>query len=94
MIDIQAERLEAYRTRLPTVVVVALFGIAAVAGGFSSYSAGVGGLRTRPPIYVTGVLVAAVIVLILDLDRPAEGFIRVGQQPLHDAAVSLISIPN
>lgn len=94
MIDIQTERVQAYRTRLPTVVVVALFGIAAVAGGFSGYSAGLGGLRTRPPIYVTGMLVAAVIILILDLDRPTEGFIRVGQQPMHDAAVSLVSIPN
>lgn len=93
MIDIQSERAEAYRTRLPTVVVMALFGIAAVAGGFSGYSAGLGGLRTRPPIYVTGVLIAAVIGLILDLDRPQEGFIRVGQQPMHEAAVSLISVP-
>jgi hypothetical protein len=94
MIDSQTERVDAYRNRLPIVVVVGLFGIAAVGGGFSGYSAGLGGLRTRPPIYVIGVLVAGVIVLILDLDRPSEGFIRVDQQPMREVSVSLVATPD
>ena len=38
-------------------------------------------------------LIAAVIVLILDLDRSHEGFIRVSQQSLKDVAVTLNAIP-
>jgi len=94
MIDSQTERVDAYRNRLPIVVVLGLFGIAAVGGGFSGYSAGVGGLRTRPPIYVTGLLVAAVIVLILDLDRPQEGFIKVDQSPMREVSVGLVTTPD
>jgi hypothetical protein len=37
MIDSQTERVDAYRNRLPVVVVLGLFGIAAVGGGFSGY---------------------------------------------------------
>jgi hypothetical protein len=94
MIDIQTERVDAYRNRLPTVVVAALFAIAMVAGGLSGYSAGIGGTRKRPPIYIIGLLIAAVIVVILDLDRPAEGFIKVDQPPIIDVSVSLASIPD
>ena len=93
VIDIQAERLDAYRNRLPVVVVLGLFGIAAIGGGLSGYSAGLGGQRTRPPIYIVVMLIAAVIVLILDLDRSHEGFIRVSQQSLKDVAVTLNAIP-
>ena len=91
MIDLQSERLDAYFNRLPLVIVIGLFGIAGVAGGFSGYSGGVGGQRSRPPVYVVALLVAAVIVLILDLDRPQEGFIRVNQQPMRDVSVGLVT---
>jgi hypothetical protein len=36
-----------------------------------------------------GALVSAVILLIQDLDRPTEGFIRVSQQPMLDVAASI-----
>ncbi|MEJ2378093.1 MAG: hypothetical protein P8Y71_22830 [Pseudolabrys sp.] len=91
MIDLQSERLDAYFNRLPLVIVIGLFAIAGVAGGFSGYSGGVGGQRSRPPLYVVALLVAAVIVLILDLDRPQEGFIRVNQQPMRDVSVGLVT---
>jgi hypothetical protein len=35
------------------------------------------------------VLVAAMILLIQDLDRPSAGFITVSQQPLLDAAANI-----
>jgi hypothetical protein len=34
-------------------------------------------------------LVCAVILLILDLDPPSTGFIRVSEQPMIDAAASI-----
>jgi hypothetical protein len=36
-----------------------------------------------------GVLVFAVIMLIVDLDRPGAGFIEVSQQPLIDSAATI-----
>jgi hypothetical protein len=35
------------------------------------------------------VLICAVILLILDLDRPSAGFIRTSQQPMIDTAANI-----
>jgi hypothetical protein len=86
MIDSQGKRLAALRSQVPNVVLLALFGIAAIAGAFAGYASGVEARRTRLPVYIMGVLISAVILLIMDLDRPGAGFIRVSQQPLIDAA--------
>jgi hypothetical protein len=88
-IDHQAKRLAAFRNRVPNIVLVSLFALAAVAGGFAGYASGLDSHRTRLPVYLTGLLVAVVIILILDLDRPTSGFIRVSQQPMIDTAASI-----
>jgi hypothetical protein len=89
MIDNQGKRLAALRNRVPNVVPLALFGIAAVASAFAGYASGFEAKRNRLPVYTTGVVVAAVIMLILDLDRPNAGFIEVSQQPMIDTAASI-----
>jgi len=89
MIDNQGKRLSALRNRVPNIVFLALFSIAAVAGGFAGYGSGLEAQRTRWPVLITGCLVAGVIILILDLDRPSAGFIEVSQQPMIDTAESL-----
>ena len=94
MIDNQGKRLAAARNRVPSIVLLALFGIAAVAGAFAGYASGLEARRTRLPVYVTGILVSAVILLILDLDRPSTGFIEVSQQPMIDAASSIAAFPH
>jgi len=88
-IDDQAKRLAALRNRVPNIVLLALFGIAIVASGFAGYASGLDARRSRVPVYVMGLLAFAVIMLILDLDRPGAGFIEVSQQPMIDAAASL-----
>jgi hypothetical protein len=94
MIDNQGKRLAAARNRVPNIVLLALFGIAAVAGAFAGYASGLEARRTRLPVYIMGILVSAVIVLILDLDRPGTGFIEVSQQPMIDAASSIAAFPH
>jgi hypothetical protein len=89
MIDQQAKRLAALRNRVPNIVMLALFGIAAVGAAFTGYGRGLGGRRRRLPLYLMAVLISAVILLILDLDRPAAGFIEVSQQPMIDTAASI-----
>jgi hypothetical protein len=74
-------------------VLLALFAIAAVGGGFAGYASAVEAKRTRLPVYVMGLLISAVIYLILDLDRPSSGFITNNQQPMIDTAAMIAAFP-
>jgi hypothetical protein len=62
MIDNQAKRLAALRNRVPNIVPLALFGIAAVAGAFAGYGSGLETRRTRLPVYIMGFLVSTIIL--------------------------------
>lgn len=94
LIDMQEKRLSALRSRVPNIVLVALYGIAFVAIGFVGYGLGLERHRRRSPAYMMALLIAAVLLLILDMDRPSTGFIHVSQRPLIDAAASLRSLGN
>jgi hypothetical protein len=89
MIDDQGKRLAVLRNRVPNIVLLALFGIAAVAGGFAGYANGFDAKRTRLPVYIMGTLICGVIYLILDLDRPSSGFITNNQQAMIDTAATI-----
>lgn len=91
MIDSQAKRVAAVRSRVPNIVLLALYATAAVAIGYASYGRALEGRNWRPAVYVAGPLIAAVILLIQDLDRPGIGFISVSQQPMIDVAENLAS---
>ena len=93
-IDNHEKRIIAASNRVPNVVLLALYGIAIVAAAFSGYSAGQAGQRSRVPVYTLAVLVAGVILIIQDLDRPNAGFIKVSQQPMIDTAASIASYTN
>jgi hypothetical protein len=93
MFDQQEARLTAFRHRVPRIVFWALYGIAAVGLGFSGYASGLEKRRWRVPVYVVNVLVAAVILLIQDIDRPDSGSIKVDQQPILDAAAAIAGFP-
>ena len=89
MIDDQAKRLAALRNRIPNIVLLTLFGIAAVVCGFAGYARGLESRRDATPVYILGFLVTVVIILILDLDRPNAGFVQTSQQPMLDTAAAL-----
>lgn len=93
MIDDQGKRLAALRSRVPNIVLLALFAIAAVAGAFAGFASGLEAKRSRLPVYVMGVVVSAVIFIILDLDRPSAGFITNNQQPMIDTAATISAFP-
>jgi len=94
MIDNQGKRLAALRNRVPNIVFLGLFGIAAVACGFVGYAGGRDAKRTRLPVYIMATLVTVVILLILDLDRPNSGFITTNQQAMQDAAAAIAAFPD
>ncbi|MGO9768271.1 MAG: hypothetical protein ACLPSW_01725 [Roseiarcus sp.] len=87
--DNQEKRLTAFRTHVPNTVLLALYGIAILAIGFAAYASGLERRRWRLPIYVMAFIVAAVILLIQDIDRPGAGFVSVSQQPMIDTAASI-----
>jgi hypothetical protein len=89
MIDNQAKRLAVLRNRVPDTVMLALFAVATIAGAFAGYASGLDERRSRMPVYLMGLLIAGVILLIVDLDRPGVGFIDVSQQPMIDTAASI-----
>ncbi len=89
MIDAQEKRLSAVANRVPNIILMALYGVAVFAGAISGYASGLEVQRARLPIYAMAVLVAAMILLIQDLDRPSAGFIKVNQQPMLDTATGI-----
>jgi hypothetical protein len=91
MIDNQEKRLNAAFNRVPNIVLIALYGVAAVASAFAGYAAGLEAQHSRVSIYTMGILVSAMILLIQDLDRPNAGFVVVSQQPMLNVAASIAS---
>ncbi|KAF0096553.1 MAG: hypothetical protein FD144_5819 [Rhodospirillaceae bacterium] len=89
MIDDQETRLAALHNRLPMIVLIALYGVATIAIGFTGYASRLQARHSRLAVYITGVLVASMVLLIQDIDRPGAGFIKVSQQPMINAAASL-----
>lgn len=89
MFDAQGKRIAAGVNRVPVIVLWVLYGIAGVSIGFTGYRDGLADDRSRVPRYVMGIVVAGVILLIQDLDRPTAGFIQVSQRPIQDTAKSL-----
>jgi hypothetical protein len=92
MIDNQEVRLTALRNRVPNIVPLVLYAIAAIAAGFAGYASALEARRTRLPAYIMGLLIICVIYVILDLDRPSSGFITNNQQAMIDTAASIRSI--
>jgi hypothetical protein len=89
MIEKQRKRVAAVRARVPNIALIALYAIATLGSGLAGYANGLATRRVRIPVYVMGVLVAAIILMIQDLDRPGAGFIEVSQQPMIEVAASI-----
>ena len=84
-IDIHESRVTAgIYSRVPETVILLLIVGAALSVGMVGYSAGLTGRRSLLSAVVLVVALGAVIMIVVDLDRPREGFIQVNQQPLLD----------
>lgn len=84
-IDLHETRLTAIEyARVPETVLLLLILGSALTLGMVGYSAGL--TRRRSPItaVVLVVVLGAVIMLVVDLDRPRTGFLQVSQQPMLD----------
>jgi hypothetical protein len=86
MTKLQETRLMALRYHIPNAALLVLIGITMVALGFTGYQCGLTEGSLRAPNMMMAAMVAVVIVLVIDLDQPARGFITVPTDPLDDVA--------
>lgn len=61
------------------VVRFLLFIVFIASGGILSYSSGLGGRRVVAPAALVSFLIALIVFIIIDLDRPKRGLIQVDQ---------------
>jgi hypothetical protein len=91
-IDTLNETIDAHATRaaaliygrVPESVLLLLILGSALTLGMVGYSAGLSGRRSVLSAAVLVVVLAAVLTLVIDLDRPRNGFVQVSQQPMID----------
>jgi hypothetical protein len=89
MNNIHETRLTTLRYYVPSAVMFMLIGVAMVAMGFTGYQAGGRETRGRVATLIMSLMVPVVIMLIVDLDQPARGFIEVSTRHLADAELGI-----
>jgi hypothetical protein len=89
MIDLHAKRMAALENHVPEVVFILLYLVSIIALGMLGYGCGLGGRRSLLMAMTTAFLIAFVILIIMDLDRPRRGLVQVSQQRLIELQESL-----
>jgi hypothetical protein len=85
VIDMHARRLQAaMRNPIPPAIFATLYGVAVLVLGGLGYARGLVGDRSAVATSILTLVLAVVILLILDLDRPYEGLLTVSQQAMRD----------
>lgn len=82
MIDAFGRRDAALGRHVPQEVLLLLFGTFLLTGGVVGYASGVAGHRPSLATHVLVLLIVILAFVILDLDRPRRGLIRVDQTKL------------
>jgi len=90
VIELQQERLMVReRSRVPGEYWVVLYLIAILGSIAVGYHSGVAGASRSPVMLSVAIAFSAVIMVIADLDRPGQGFIKVSQEPMVDLRAAL-----
>lgn len=85
LIDLHTMRVQAaLRSRIPPVIILVLYFVAVLAMGCVGYLAGLAGRRTHFIACALVLSFSSVMFLIIDLDRPYEGILKVNQQIMLD----------
>jgi uncharacterized membrane protein len=89
MFDAASSRKAERAARIPAEVLLVLILYAIAAAGIVGYVMRAAGKRHRAITLVVFLLLTLALTLILDLDRPLNGAIRVSQQPMFDVRASM-----
>ena len=82
VIDLHAKRLWVKENHVPEIIFFLLYGAAIMSMGLVGGGWGLGGRRNLISTVAVAIIIASVILVIVDLDRPGRGLIRVNQQSL------------
>ncbi|KQV20654.1 hypothetical protein ASC74_19225 [Pseudomonas sp. Root329] len=80
--NVNEKRRAEQDNHVPATVINLLFVVAIGALGFIAYSYGLGHRRRHGSTAIFAILIAMVFTIILDLDQPRSGFIRVGEESM------------
>jgi hypothetical protein len=93
MIDLHAKRvMVAVRSRVPGAIWIVLYLLAILAMAAMGYQEGLTSTRRSPAALALVIAFSLVLILIVDLDRPGAGLLRVSQQSMIDLQNSM-SVP-
>lgn len=84
LVQIENKRSAMLQLHVPEPVLFLLFLVFTTAGGILGYSSGLGRKRPKFPTVVMSSLIVLVVFMIIDLDRPKRGIIKVKQDSLID----------
>ena len=89
VIDVHSKRVAAFRNRVPEIVLLLLLAVGTLAMAVTGYGWAQGNRHHRLLTGVLSIWIASVVLVIMDLDRPRRGLIRVSQQSMIDLRKSL-----
>ncbi|MBU1377425.1 MAG: hypothetical protein KKE02_14965 [Alphaproteobacteria bacterium] len=92
-LDIGVTREATHASRIPTMVLAVLAIYALVSAGVLGAALTAAGRSNRGLSGLLLALLTLAIIVILDLDRPQEGSIRISQQPLADLVAGFAATP-
>ena len=89
VIDLHELRLSSLQNHLPSALFYLLLSLTALSVAFLAWSFGAASHRGRAPIVLLALLIGAILLLIMDVNRPQRGIIEVGVAPLERAVESI-----
>lgn len=89
VLDARASRIAATNRHLPTLIVIAMLACATLSVGSIGYGMAGGRQSLLPPAIALILLMTCVLWVVLDLDYPRYGFIRISDAPLRDVLQSM-----
>jgi ABC-type multidrug transport system fused ATPase/permease subunit len=93
LIDTSGTRNAALNRHVPEIVLLLMFGTILMTAATLGYASGIAGHRVTLAAFVLVVLIALVVFLIVDLDRPRRGIIQVSQESLLSLQQSMATAP-
>ena len=82
VIDNHTKRVAAFENQVPEPIFVGIYVVAILSMGLTGRVCGMSGHRNLMPTVTASLLIALVVFMINDLDRPRQGIIRVSQQSM------------
>jgi len=93
VIDLHELRMASIENYLPGALFLLLFTVAAVSVGFLAWAFGAANQGGRIAIVALALLIGAVLMLIMDINRPQRGRLEIGTESLERVGESMTAVP-